>query len=319
MIQNLSQLYTFVVAARHLSFTKTAKDLFLTQGAVSIQIKHLEEELGFKLFLREARTISLTREGQELLQTVEPALKQIQARIEAIKSKNRDDSLVVSTLPSFAGKWLIPRILKFQGLYPDINLRIHTSDKLVDFANDKIDCAIRFGSGSYPGLFSVHLVDEFYFPVCSPDLITKEHPLEKPEDIQHYQLLHDDYAKLEGIITWEKWAEFMSISNLDFKRGLQYGQSDFVIQAAIARQGIAMARLSLVGNDLQAGLLVPAFNIPVKTDFSYYFVCPEEYKTLKKVMLFKDWIDKTMKSERDCTEKLLESNSESVLRNDGQA
>ncbi len=304
-MQNLSSLSTFVIAAKHLSFTKAAKELFLTQGAVSIQIKQMEEELGFKVFRREARNISLTEEGEDLLQSVKPALKQIQTTIESIHSKNQDSSLTISTLPSFAAKWLIPRLPQFQELYPDIALRVHTSDSLIDFTNDKIDCAIRFGLGNYPELFVTHLIDEIYFPVCGPGLIKKEHPLEDPEDIQYYQILHDDYAKEKHNVTWKRWAEIMNVPHLDLNRGLQYGQSDFVIQAAIAGQGIAMARISLVGDDLQAGHLIPLFNRVITTKYAFHFVCPEEYKAIEKVAVFRDWINKTMKKEQVLSGKML--------------
>ncbi len=127
MIQNLSALATFVRVSKHLSFTKAAKELHLTQGAVSIQIKQLEEELEFKLFRRETRKIFLTEEGKELLTVVDPSLKHIQTKIESIKSKGLDETLTVSSLPSFASKWLIPRLLEFQRLFPQIDLRVHTS------------------------------------------------------------------------------------------------------------------------------------------------------------------------------------------------
>jgi LysR family transcriptional regulator, glycine cleavage system transcriptional activator len=297
MIQNLSALFTFVTVAKHLSFTKAAHDLFITQGAVSIQIKQLEAELGFQLFHREARKIFLTSEGEEVLETVEPALRQIQTRIETVKTKSLDGPLVVSTLPSFASKWLIPRVLQFQEKYPDIGLRIHTSFYPVDFVYEKIDCAIRLGKGIYKGLFVDHLVDEYYFPVCSPDLINLDSPLIKPEDIQNYQILHDYHAEEDYNITWKQWAVNMGVAHLDTDRGLQYGQSDYVIQAAIARQGIALSRASLANDDIKSGLLVSLFNNPLKSNYSYCFVCPPEYSTMRKVIVFRDWIKKTIQNE----------------------
>ncbi len=306
MVLNFSALLTFVIVAKHLSFTKAAKELHLTQGAVSIQIKQLEEDLGFVLFQRETRKIFLTREGKELLDTVDPALRQIQTRIKTIQSKGLDGVLTVSSLPSFASKWLIPRILQFQEKFPTIDLRVHTSAHLVDFINEKVDCAIRFGRGEYPELSVTHIVNEIYFPVCSPDLIKKDYPLKEPEDIKHYRLLHDDYAVDDYFnTTWKKWAKAIGKPDLDVGRGVQYGQSDFVLQAAIAGQGIALARITLVGDDLKAGLLQPLFNSSVQTEYSFYFVCPKAYENMHKVVVFRDWIIKKMQKEIQESKKLL--------------
>jgi len=290
MIQNLNVLATFVCVSKHLSFTKAARELHLTQGAVSIQIKQLEQELGFQLYWRETRKILLTPEGRELLEVVEPALMRIQTKIDALHGQDEDETLTVSTLPSFAAKWLIPRIPIFQKLYPDINLRVHTSDHMVDFFKEKVDCAIRYGLGVYPGLSVQHLIDEVFVPVCSPDLITAEHPLRDPGDIQYYQLLHDDYGIKDYNTTWKEWAGANRIQELDVERGLQFGQADFVIQAAIARQGIALARETLIGDDVKAGLLMPLFDSTVRTKYASYFVTPFEFEKKEKVAIFRDWV-----------------------------
>lgn len=305
MVTNLSALYTFIQVSKHLNFTKAAKELNLTQGAVSIQIKLLEEELGFRLFRRDVRKISLTREGTELLQVVEPALNHILAKIESLKSRGLEESLTVSTLPSFAAKWLIPRLLQFQRLYPAIDFRVHTSEQPVNFLVEKVDCAIRFGTGNYPELYVEHIIDEVYFPVYSPDLLQPGKPLQKPEDVHNYPLLHDDYACHPSAFTWKEWAEAMRVTNLDFKRGFQFGQSDYVIQAAIAGQGIALTRISLAADDLKSGLLVPLDSCGVVSDLSYYFVCPPEYQSLPKVKAFRKWIIETMQSEAKDSKKYL--------------
>ena len=295
--QNLNALSTFVWVSRYLSFTKAAEELHLTQGAVSIQIKQLEQELGFKLFRRETRKIILTTEGRELLEVVEPALVRIQAKIDAIHVQDEDETLTVSTLPSFAAKWLIPRIPIFQKQYPEINLRVHTTDHMVDFFKEKVDCAIRYGLGSYPGLSVHYLIDEVFVPVCSPDLINAEHPLRDPCDIQYYQLLHDDYGIKDYNTTWQEWADANGVQQLDFQRGLQFGQADFVIQAAIARQGIALARETLIGNDVKAGLLIPLFGSTIRTKYASYFVTPVEYERNEKVAIFRDWVMEYLKKD----------------------
>lgn len=295
MIQNLNSLHTFVCVARCLSFTKAARELHLTQGAVSLQIKQLEQNLGFPLFRRGTRKIFLTPAGSELLETVEPSLARIQGKIEMVQSRGKDEVLTVSTLPSFASKWLIPRIPIIQNDHPEINLRIHTCDYLVDFFKEKVDCAIRYGLGEYPGYSVQHIVDEVFVPVCSPQLIQHDHPLKEPNDIQYYQLLHDDYGIKDFNTTWREWADAMGLGHLNMERGLQFGQADFVIQAAIASQGVALARKTLIEDDVKAGLLVRLFDSQVQTKYASYFVSPIEYQKKEKVQTFRDWVIDNLK------------------------
>lgn len=295
MMQNLSTLATFVQVAKHMSFTKAAKELYLSQGAVSIQIKLLEEELGFSLFHRKIRKIFLTNEGERLLKVVEPALKKIQVSIESIRSSDELNRLSVSTLSSFATKWLIPRITRLQNEYPELTLKVHTSEKRVDFVSEQIDCAIRFGLGKYPGLNTTHLGDEEFFPVCHPRVRNNKEPFENPKQIRNFILLHDT-CNLNGCnVEWEDWADQMGIKEMDLNRGLYFNQADYAIQAAIAGQGVALGRISLVENDLKAGLLVPLFTQRLRSTFSYYFVHPEEYRDSPVLNIFKQWIIRQMR------------------------
>jgi LysR family glycine cleavage system transcriptional activator len=295
MIQYLAALPTFIQVAKHLSFTKAAKELFLSQGAVSVQIKQLEKELGFSLFHRKVRKIFLTREGERLLKDIAPALRTIQSSIESIRSTDETNRLTVSTLPSFAAKWLIPKITEFQQENPKFNLKIHTSDKRVDFIAEQIDCAIRYGLGKYPDLHTTHLTDELYFPVCHPDVRGSSQPLTDPQEIRRFRLLHDGRLLESFNISWQSWAAEMGIDDLDFSGGMEYGQCDYAIQAAIAGQGVALGRVSLVEDDLNAGLLVPLFDHKLKSNFSYYFVHPQEYSDNPGMNLFKSWIIEQMK------------------------
>ena len=296
MIQNLAVLPTFIQVARHLSFTKAAKDLFLSQGAISVQIKQLEEELGFSLFHRRVRKIFLTQEGERLLKAVEPALRTIQTSIESIRSTDETNRLTVSTLPSFAAKWLIPKITDFQREHPQFTLRVHTSEKKVDFMAEQIDCAIRYGLGKYPDLHTTHLTDEVYFPVCHPSVRNSNQPFSDPKEIRRFPLLHDVTLLETFDINWQGWAKNMGIDDLDLSGGMQYDQSDYAIQAAIAGQGVALGRISLVEDDLKAGLLVPLFDHKLKSKLSYYFVHPEEYSNNPGLNLFKSWIIQKMKA-----------------------
>ncbi len=290
MIRNLQALATFIRVAEHLSFTEASKELNLSQGAVSVQIRQLEEELGFKLFERKIRQIQLTWNGERLLKTVQPAFRQILTQIEVIRSAEGSGRLSVSTLPSFATKWLIPRIADFHNKHSRLSIRIHTSNSIVDFLDDQIDCSIRFGLGVYPGLNVTPLMEEVYFPVCSPDLIKQDLPLKDPELIKNYPILHDIKTFKGSNINWLHWATQMGVEHLDFNRGLQFNQADFAVQAAIAGQGIVLGRQSLVEGDLQAGLLVPVFEKVIQSNFSYFFVHPVEYSDKPDIALFKQWL-----------------------------
>lgn len=294
MIRNLNTLNTFIQVARHLSFTGAAGELHLSQGAVSVQIKQLEEELGFRLFHRRVRKIFLTREGEWLLNEVEPALRKISSAVESIRSRKDARCLTVSTLPSFAAKWLIPRLTVFQQEYPHLTIRVHTSELRADFITDQVDCAIRFGPGKYSGLNATHLADEVFFPVCSPEHRNSSHPVEDPGDIRNYTLLHDTYRLGDCNVSWEHWAQEMEIADLDISQGIHYGQADYAIQGAIAGQGVALARISLVRDDLKSGLLVPVFNRKMRCNFSYYFVHPEEYADSPAIGVFKQWMIRRM-------------------------
>ncbi len=299
MTLNLTSLSTFICVTKHNSFTLAAKELFLTQGAVSSQIKQLENELGFQLFHRQVRKIYLTEDGKELLEVARPALNDIQLRIKFIRSKQMGGQvLTVSALNAFTSKWLVPRVLDFKALQPEIDLRIYTSPGHVDFVSERVDCAIRFGAGDYPGLSVTHLSDDIYFAVCSPGLIRKDHPLEKSEDIKHYQLLHDEITSEHSVISWEDWAKREKVTGLDMDRGLRYEGPHLVVQAALAKQGIALTCFSIVVDDIRSGLLVPLFKKAYGTRYSNYFVCPQEFEKNEKVRVFREWLRETLQKER---------------------
>lgn len=296
MLRNLAVLPTFVKVAKSLSFSKAAKELFLSPGAVSVQIKQLEEELGFKLFERKTRQIFLTRKGERFLGTVDPALTQIFAQVEAIRYMDQSDRLSVSTLPSFATKWLIPKLALFHQKHPALSIRIHTSENLIDFIAEQIDCSIRYGNGLYPGLDVTLLMEDWFYPVCHPKLVKENLPLKDFSEIAAYTLLHDVVVSAGSNISWLSWAKEVGVDHLDFNRGLLYNQADYAVQAAVSGQGVALARSSLVEDDIAAGHLVPLFDHKIKSSFCYYFVHPREFADNKGLKLFKEWIQEEMRS-----------------------
>ncbi|MGZ9032991.1 MAG: LysR family transcriptional regulator, partial [Rhodospirillales bacterium] len=184
----LNALRAFEAAARHLSFTRAADELNVTQAAVSHQVKTLEEQIGLPLFRRLSRGLMLTDEGQTLFPAVRHAFDTVAEAVDRLHARTGGGALTVSVLPSFAVKWLVPRMSRFQERHPDIDLRITAADRLVDFARDGVDGAVRFGAGAWPELSADFVVDEFVIPVCAPALATH---LEVPADLARMTLRHE--------------------------------------------------------------------------------------------------------------------------------
>ncbi|MFC1681912.1 transcriptional regulator GcvA [Pseudomonadota bacterium] len=283
----LNSIRAFEAAARHLSFTKAAEELHVTQSAVSHQIKALEEFLGLKLFRRLNRALILTDEGQEYLPTVRRAFDHLHEATRRLMENEARGKLTVSVLPSFAARWLVPRLGRFGKACPEIDIRLMPTADLVDFARDDVDIGIRYGRGRYPGMRVERLMEEDVFPVCSPELLNPPHPLQHPQDLQHHVLMHDD-----GHGDWRTWLLSSGVENVDPQRGPIFTDSSMLIQAAVAGQGVALARGALVQDDLDSGILVRPFELSLSVEFAYYLVCPEEVADQPKIAAFRDWIIK---------------------------
>jgi len=282
----LNTLRAFEAAARSLSFTLAAEELFVTQAAISHQIKTLESALGVSLFRRLNRGLMLTEEGQLLLPAVRTALETLRAGVERLRAQERSGRLTVSAMPSFVATWLIDRLQGFRQLHPDIDLRISASNALANFDRDDVDAAIRWGKGNYPGLAAVPILKEDVFPVCSPRLLKLPgRPLKRPEDLKHHVLLHDDMA-----IDWRMWLKAAGVSGVDPDHGLWFNRSDHVLQAAVDGQGVALGRSVLAQHDLRKGRLVKPFALTLPVDYAYYFVCPEHAAGRPRVAAFRDWL-----------------------------
>lgn len=281
----LNSIRTFEVAARHLSFTRAADELHVTQSAVSHQIKALEEFLGVKMFRRLNRALVLTDEGQEYLPLVRKAFDQLHEATRRLIDQEARGKLTVSVLPSFAARWLVPRLGRFVQACPEIDIRLMPTADLVDFDRDDVDIGIRYGRGRYPGLRVDRLLEEDVFPVCSPRLLGPPHPLKQPRDLQHHILMHDD-----GHGDWRTWLLSSGVDNVDPQRGPIFTDSSLLLQAAVAGQGVALARGALARDDLQCGNLVRPFELSLPVEFAYYLVCPEETADQPKVSAFRDWI-----------------------------
>ncbi len=281
----LNALRAFEAAARHLSFTRAAGELHVTQAAISHQIKALEEWLGMPLFRRQNRALLLTDAGQAYLPPLREAFDRIQDATNKLRERDKSGALTVGTFTSFAAKWLVPRLGRFASAHPDIEVRLAINDVLVDFAADAVEVAIRYGRGDWKGLHAERLMTEVVFVVCSPKLLDGPAPLKRPEDLRHHTMLHDDLPE-----DWDTWLEAAGVGTTKAKRDLAFNHSEMVLQAAIDGLGVALGRSVLVADDLAAGRLVKPFDLELPTQAAYYLACPDGTQDRPKVKAFRDWV-----------------------------
>jgi LysR family glycine cleavage system transcriptional activator len=282
----LNAVRAFEAAARHLSFTKAAEELNVTQAAVSHQVKALEERLQVPLFRRLNRGLVLTGAGASYLRELEDILDRLEQATQRLRASEATGVLTVSTSTSFAAKWLVPRLQRFRERRPDIDVRIDADDALTDFRRDDVDLAIRYGRGTYPGLSSVLLLQDIVFPVCSPKLLEGPHPLREPSDLKHHTLLHDK----DVVEDWLTWLRTAGVTGVDPARGPTFSHSAMLIEAAIAGQGVALGRRSMVARDLREGRLVQPFPLSLEAQFCYWIVCPESNAEKPKIAEFRTWL-----------------------------
>lgn len=299
----LATLRTFEAAARHLSFTKAGRDLCLTQGAVSQQIKHLEGRLGFRLFQRHVRKLELTDEGKRLSQIVRSALCEIDETIRRLQADN-DGVFTVSVGTSFAMNWLIPRLGQFREQYPNIDVRIHAVDDAIDLRTQgrNIDMMIRFSRGDYPDLYVTELMREKVFVVCSPSLVDPRRPLRKPADLCHHTLLHNEVSEREpeSAGDWNNWLRRLGEAGLLCTRnGPRFPNSNMVIEAAKHRQGVALAWNTMVGNELATGRLVKPFQGAYEVTNAFYAVSTPEVAQKPKTRTFREWLIEQARREQE--------------------
>ena len=292
----LNSLRAFEASARHLSFTKASEELFVTQAAVSHQIKHLEEYLGIKLFNRENRQLTLTEEGEQYWPEINRIFEQLRSATESLYTPGVTGHLTISVAPTFAIEWLIPRLPQFKEHYPDIEINITAMDveREIDFFGEDIDVAIYFSTGPYKkGVIVRRLLNEYLIPVCSPELLHAGKPLNSPEDLRKHKLLHEVNHR-----DWRRWMELAHISDFDFTKDTIYSHTVMVMQAAIHSQGVAIVHSILAQRELESGRLVRPFNLPLQTRRAYDIACPEGHETKPKIVAFSQWLRATL--ERDC-------------------
>ncbi len=293
----LNALVVFETAARHLSFTRAADALHVTQAAVSHQIKALEEWLGVPLFHRMGRGqgLVLTEAGRHYLPRVRAAFDIIRDSTASIHTERRR-VLSIKTLDSFGLHWLVPRLSDYSRRFPNVDVRILSTD-LEDDALSKgvVDIDIRYGDGDWTDVESVRFLTESIFPVCSPRLVTVTSPLRTPEDLRHHTLLHDVM-----ITDWQAWLEAAGVSGLDAERGPGFNHSHLATQAAISGAGVALARSALVVDAVRDGQLIKPFSLSIPSRYSYFVVCSRGGTRDPVVAGFRDWlIGEGAKSQKD--------------------
>jgi LysR family glycine cleavage system transcriptional activator len=284
----LTALRTFEAAARHMSFTRAAHELCVTQTAVSHQVRSLEAELGSPLFVREARGLRLTQDGERWARELHEVFSRLyeanrrlrQAALEA------QPSVAVSVIPSFATRWLVPRLGSFFGQHPGIDVHISPTERLVDLSAEPVDIGIRFGAGRYPGLVVRKLADDALMLVCAPALLRRR-KLESLADLRRHTLLHDDEPE-----AWSRFLRLRGAPEIDSSRGSVFTDSSMLVAAAVDGQGVALARRSLALDELAAGrLVVPLPKLAaLPLPRAYYVAARRESLARPPVAAFRDWL-----------------------------
>lgn len=288
----LAALRFFEAAARHLSFRRAAVELSVTQGAVSHQIKYLEQFLGCKLFYRLPKQIKLTEEGEQFVAVVSHALKELNQSAEALISPKRSTLEVrLRAGPSFALRWLVPRLGSLHARHPNIQLRLIGAYGYFDPVHRNFDLAIEYLQAPVPALHTETLMDDQLTPVCSPQYQARC-PVNAPADLARCTLLHDGDAWTSGSddAEWRYWLNEAGASEVDSRQGQFFTLADMAIEAALNHQGVAMGRLSLVRELLAAGSLVAPLPHRIASPNRYCLVYPRELAARRGVREVIEWL-----------------------------
>ena len=286
----LNALRAFESAARHLNFSRAADELSVTPGAVSQQIQNLEDYVGVALFKRTPKGLLLTDPAQTALPALREAFDRLAEAASMLTAAVDGRRLTVSVAPSFAAKWLVPRLGKFEALHPQVDVWVSAGMEVVDFASGEVDLAIRYGAGRYAGLEVTRLMQETVLAVASPQLL-ETNPLNELADLAGHVLLHDGSPDAdESCPDWTMWLAARGVKGVDGARGPRFNQSSLVIEAAVGGRGVALAKRTLAQADIDAGRLVAPFQIATAVDFAYYVVHPKAKGRLPQVKAFVAWL-----------------------------
>ena len=293
LLPSLDLLRGFEAAARHLSFTIAAKELFLTQSAISRQIQTLEEQLGVTLFERRHRAIVMTDAGQQLYRTTAQALRDLEETASKIRAAvNAPQAVTVSCTLGFASLWLVPRLAGFNANFPGVDLRISASNQIVDIQREHIEVAIRYCPPSLAPAGSIKLFGEEVFPVCSPTLVQRHpHPLLNPDDLRHHLLLHLELAMApRPALLWPAWLEMAGVAQLKPAGSLRFSHYDQLITAAVEGQGVALSTTPLVQRLMRDDVLIAPFTQRLASPRAYHLVTSAPSAARTEVRQLVDWL-----------------------------
>ena len=285
----LNPLHVFEVAARLKSFTRAAERMRVTQPAVSRQIRTLENFLGVRLFERDKYGVHLTPAGEQFYHQVSPAFQIIASAASNITEKRKMEPLSIRVYTTFAAKWLIQRLPSFYVTYPNIKLSISNVVAPVDFEKDKVDLAVQFGRGQWPGVESELLFKDLIQPVCSPKLLGRVRLVEL-DDLKKVQMLHSHYRRTD----WHDWLAAVHRTDLLSDSGISFSSSILTYQAAAEGVGVASGQIHLLRNELNDGTLVPLFSAPFERQLAHYVVWPRNRPPNRKGRSFLSWLRKSM-------------------------
>ncbi|HEY7247958.1 MAG TPA: transcriptional regulator GcvA [Xanthobacteraceae bacterium] len=290
----LNALRAFEAAARHLSLTKAAQELHVTAGALSHQIRRLEELLGLKLFQRGVRSIALTPAGRQLYPGLHTGFSHIRDAVAALGRESEQRVLVVSTPPGFTSKWLAARLYRFASACPDIDVRVSSSIANANFTSDGVHAAIRnmpVDAAADPTLLIEKLIELTLLPVWSPRLLEVHGRLQGPEALKGVPLIHDDtLAGRAKVSTWAEWFKAAGVEGVDASRGLRFNSADHALDAASEGAGVLLAHDMLAYDDLRTGRLLIAVQLALRSERAYHFVCPKSRSEHPHVQAFRTWI-----------------------------
>jgi LysR family glycine cleavage system transcriptional activator len=290
----LTALRAFEAAARHLSLTRAAVELHVTAGALSHQIRGLEELLGVRLFERRVRAIALTPTGKLLYPGLQTGFAHIREAVTGLDPAAGERVLVISAPPGFTAKWLVPRLYRFAGAHPEIDVRVSSSAANADFAADGVDVAVRnlpLGARPDPALVTEKLIEVSVVPVCSPRLVAAHGPFGRAEALRRVPLIHDDtLTHLREYPTWADWFRAAGVDGVDVSRGLRFNSTDHALDAAGEGAGVLLAHDVPAYDDLRTGRLVIAVARKLTTGRAYHFVCPKNRRERPHVRAFRAWL-----------------------------
>lgn len=290
----LSALRAFEAAARHLSLTVAAQELHVTPGALSHQIRGLEDFLGVKLFERRVRAVALTSAGQQLYPGLQAGFAQIREAVENLTAEQNPGVLVVSTSPGLTSKWLAPRLYRFGAAYPDVDVRISSSLVNANFASDGVDLAVRnmrIDPAPDPALEIEKLADISFIPVCSPRLIKKHGPVKSARDLARLPLIHDETLSARGASPeWSEWFKAAGVTDVDLRRGLRFNSADHALDAAGEGAGVLLAHDILAYDDLRTGRLIIPVMRALHPGRAFHLVWANARRPSPAAEAFRRWI-----------------------------